>query len=99
MYLHTAIYLLIKRKIEDRKWGGLPYGCRQCEVLGMCRRPREQGWKCYNGCMLIEQKWDGLPRRCRTCERLKECRRPKEQHWKCYHGCLILNEKQDDTQK
>lgn len=39
---------------EERKiYKGLPRGCWHCEVLGLCRRPKEEGWKCYSGCMLI----------------------------------------------
>lgn len=35
---------------------GLPRGCWHCEVLGLCRRPKEEGWKCYNGCRVINEK-------------------------------------------
>ena len=35
-----------------RYWG-LPRGCWDCEALGVCRRPKEQGWKCYKGCLII----------------------------------------------
>lgn len=38
---------------ERREYKGLPRGCWHCEVLGLCRRPKEEGWKCYNGCMLL----------------------------------------------
>ncbi|MBQ3158689.1 MAG: hypothetical protein IJB98_03245 [Clostridia bacterium] len=41
---------------EKKEYEGLPYGCWHCEVLGMCRRPKEQGWKCYNGCIKINMK-------------------------------------------
>ena len=46
-----------------RYWG-LPRGCWHCEVLGLCRRPKKEGWKCYNGCMVLnwenERKYEGL---------------------------------------
>ena len=38
-----------------RYWG-LPRGCWHCEVLGICRRPKKEGWKCYNGCIKINIK-------------------------------------------
>lgn len=56
MYLHTIIINAIRRRIEDRKWGGLPYRCRGCEILGICRRPQSEGWKCYHGCILLNQQ-------------------------------------------
>ena len=37
---------------DRKKYKGLPRGCWNCEVLGLCRRPKEEGWKCYDGCML-----------------------------------------------
>lgn len=88
-----------QRREDDIRYEGLPYRCRGCEVLGMCRRPKEQGWKCYHGCYLLEAKFEGLPRRCRSCEYLKECRKPKEQGWKCYHGCIIINQKRAEEQE
>ena len=42
---------------EDKKeYEGLPYGCWHCELLGICRRKKEQGWKCYNGCMILNEE-------------------------------------------
>ena len=38
---------------ERKKYKGLPRGCWHCELLGLCRRKKEEGWKCYTGCMLI----------------------------------------------
>ena len=38
------------------EYWGLPRGCWYCELLGICRRPKEQGWKCYNGCLVIKMK-------------------------------------------
>ena len=39
---------------EDKKeYEGLPYGCWRCELLGICRRKKEEGWKCYRGCMIL----------------------------------------------
>ena len=87
----------IEEADERKQYKGLPRGCWHCEVLGLCRRPKEEGWKCYNGCMLInfelEEKYRGLPKGCWRCKYLKECRRPKEEGWKCYNGCRIINEK------
>ena len=82
------------REIPDiiECWG-LPRSCRYCELLGLCRRPKEEGWKCYDGCMILNEKFEGLPRRCWHCEYLKECRRPKEEGWKCYDGCRVIKEK------
>lgn len=45
-----------ERAERDIIYEGLPYRCRDCELLGMCRRPKEQGWKCYHGCIIINQK-------------------------------------------
>lgn len=89
----------IQESDERKMYKGLPRGCWHCEVLGLCRRPKEEGWKCYNGCMLInfelEEKYRGLPKGCWRCKYLKECRRPKEEGWKCYDGCRIIKEKQN----
>ena len=30
---------------DKKKYEGLPKGCWHCELLGMCRRPKEQDWK------------------------------------------------------
>lgn len=37
----------------------LPERCRGCELLGICRRKRDEAWKCYNGCMLMTNKESG----------------------------------------
>ena len=39
-----------------KEYKGLPRGCWYCELLGICRRPKEEGWKCYCGCMLINKR-------------------------------------------
>ena len=82
---------------ERRMYQGLPRGCWHCEVLGLCRRPKEEGWKCYNGCLVInwenERKYEGLPKGCWHCEYLQECREPKEEGWKCHNGCRKIEEK------
>ena len=80
---------------DKEKYKGLPYDCWYCELLGMCRKTKEDGWKCYNGCML----YDGLPYGCIKCEYLKECRRPREQGWKCYNGCIKINIKKEIEQE
>lgn len=41
---------------ERKKYEGLPKGCWHCELLGMCRRPKEEGWKCYHGCLIINAR-------------------------------------------
>ena len=41
---------------ERRIYKGLPRGCWHCELLGICRRPKEEGWKCYNGCRKINER-------------------------------------------
>ena len=99
----TLLYKLLFEDTEEytqyleykKEYEGLPYGCWHCEVLGMCRRPKEQGWKCYYGCMLE----GGLPYGCIKCEYLKECRRPREQGWKCYNGCIKINMKKEEERK
>jgi hypothetical protein len=88
---------------ERREYKGLPRGCWHCEVLGLCRRPKEEGWKCYNGCMILnyqyEEKYKGLPKGCWRCKYLEKCRRPKEEGWKCYDGCRIIKKKQKKENK
>ena len=88
---------------DRKKYKGLPRGCWNCEVLGLCRRPKEEGWKCYDGCMLINAelayKYEGLPKGCWRCRYLTECRRPKEEGWKCYNGCRVIKEKEEKERK
>lgn len=38
---------------EIIEYWGLPRGCWHCELLGICRRPKKEGWKCYDGCMVL----------------------------------------------
>ena len=81
-------------EFEERKiYKGIPRGCWHCEVLGLCRNSKE-GWKCHDGCMLIniklEREYEGLPKGCWRCKYLEKCRRPKEEGWKCYDGCIII---------
>ena len=89
----------IEKRLEKkrRKPGTLPERCKYCEVLGMCRRPESEGWRCYNGCILInqelEEKYRGLPKGCWRCKYLKKCRRPKEEGWKCYNGCRKIKKR------
>lgn len=43
--------------IEHRKeYKGLPRGCWHCELLGICRGSKEDGWRCYNGCLILDQR-------------------------------------------
>lgn len=41
----------------------LPKRCRTCELLGICRHKREEQWKCYNGCMLLNKQTMGKERK------------------------------------
>jgi len=45
-----------RREEEAIEYEGLPYRCRSCELLGECRRPKEQGWKCYHGCIILNEE-------------------------------------------
>lgn len=94
-------YLWLFELPDIIRYWGLPRGCWHCEVLGMCRRPKEEGWKCYHGCMVLnwenERKYEGLPRGCWNCKYLTECRRPKEEGWKCYNGYRVIKEKEAKT--
>ena len=96
-------YLWLFELPDIIRYWGLPRGCWHCEVLGMCRRPKKEGWKCYNGCMVLnwenESKYEGLPRGCWNCKYLTECRRPKEEGWKCYNGCRVIKEKEAKKDK
>lgn len=53
LYLYWRLFRWIEELPDSWTLRGLPYNCRHCELLGLCRRPREQGWKCYAGCMLL----------------------------------------------
>ena len=78
---------------EKRALMSIPYNCRYCELLGMCR-DKENNWKCRNGCMILNQrrKENGiLPPRCKTCEHLNSCR-DEANKWKCRNGCIIINQ-------
>ena len=46
----------IEESDKRKEYKGLPRGCWDCEVLGLCRRPKEEGWKCDNGCKIINEK-------------------------------------------
>ena len=47
--------MLINFELEE-KYRGLPKGCWRCEYLMECRRPKEENWKCYNGCRKIKER-------------------------------------------
>ena len=102
MYIRDWFIRWLYEYSDRKKYKGLPRGCWDCEVLGLCRKPKEEGWGCYNGCMLInydlERKYEGLPKGCWRCRYLTECRRPKEEGWKCYNGCRKIKEKEEKTQ-
>ena len=38
-----------------KEYKGLPRGCWHCELLGICRKPKEKGWKCYRGCLISKK--------------------------------------------
>lgn len=54
MYWNVYSITNIFRDIYYRK---LPYNCRYCELLGICRRKRKDNWKCYKGCILLRDDW------------------------------------------
>ena len=103
MYIRDWFIRWLYEYGDRKKYKGLPRGCWNCEVLGLCRRPKEEGWKCYDGCMLINAelayKYEGLPKGCWRCQYLTECRRPKEEGWKCYNGCRVIKEKEEKERK
>lgn len=39
-----------------KEYKGLPRGCWHCELLGICRRPKEKGWRSYGGCLIKKSK-------------------------------------------
>jgi hypothetical protein len=51
-----SIWDIINDFKEEKEFEGLPYGCWHCELLGLCRAPKEQGWKCHNGCMVLNSE-------------------------------------------
>ena len=55
-FINECKRLFRKFSKEEREYKGLPNYCRSCELLGLCRRPKEQGWKCYHGCLIINQE-------------------------------------------
>ena len=84
-------------------YGKLPLKCRRCEYLKECRRPKSEGWKCYDGCLLLNDynsyKYEGLPKGCWNCKYLEECRLPQEQGWKCKNGCRKIKEREEERIK
>ena len=50
------LYRWLMESDERKEYKGLPRGCWHCEALGLCRRPKEEGWKCYNGCIVIKER-------------------------------------------
>lgn len=52
-FIENAIYKHKLRKMtpEERDFELLPYRCKGCEVVGMCREPKNH-WKCIEGCMI-----------------------------------------------
>ena len=54
MYIWRFFKWLSERKYR-KKYKGLPRGCWHCELLGVCRRTKKEGWRCYRGCLLIDK--------------------------------------------
>ena len=50
---------------ERKKYKGLPRYCWHCEVLGICRRPKEEGWKCYKGCLIMRDRKENMHKKSR----------------------------------
>lgn len=102
MYFYRFIKWWREQK-ECKLYEGLPEYCWHCDLLGICRASKEDGWKCHKGCILLnienERKYEGLPRGCWKCEHLTICRRPKEEGWKCYNGCIKINKRKKNTEK
>lgn len=48
-----VIYYWLKYGSEAKEYKGLPQGCWYCELLGICRKPKENGWVCINGCVIL----------------------------------------------
>lgn len=44
---------------------GLPKTCWHCEVLGMCRLPKKEGWKFREGSCYLGEDIAELPRKAR----------------------------------
>ena len=44
---------------------GLPKTCWHCEVLGMCRHPKKEGWKFREGSCYLGEDIEELPRNAR----------------------------------
>ena len=40
---------------KQRAFMTLPWNCRCCELLGVCR-DKDNKWKCRNGCIIINQR-------------------------------------------
>lgn len=55
-YLIWEFFRWIDEREERKAYKGLPRGCWHCELLGICRRPKEEGWKCYHGCMVLNEQ-------------------------------------------
>lgn len=64
MYVYGFINWLKHKFDKDERetikmFGKIPYTCRRCELLGLCRRQitkKGEVGKCYNGCLIINQK-------------------------------------------
>ena len=39
-----------------KEYKGLPRGCWYCELLGICRRPKAEGWKTFKGCLIAKAR-------------------------------------------
>lgn len=52
--------MLVKQLLEplsQKEDVRLPYKCKQCEMLGICR-DSDRDWKCRNGCLILKYNAD-----------------------------------------
>ena len=48
------LFKWLEESSERKEYKGLPRGGWYCEALGISRRPKEEGWKCYKGCLIMK---------------------------------------------
>lgn len=47
------VFFSLRAIIKETQTYKYPKACRECELLGICRRPEEEGGKCYHGCLVL----------------------------------------------
>lgn len=57
---------------------GLPKTCWHCEVLGMCRLPKKEGWKFREGSCYLGEDIEELPRKARQEKGEKKGKQTRE---------------------